>query len=312
MMDLHDGETIYLAHGAYVYGGIRGGPRGARVLGRGVLDGACLERPDRPLALTDARDVLIEGITVRNGPGWTCKVLGGERITFRNVKVLSFGRNGDGIDPVSCRDVLIEDCFFRCADDCIAAKLEQRPGRPADLSGLTVRGCVLGGWLFADGFTIGFADVPAAVRDVLVQDCDVLYARGNSGVEGHSAFSIILTGPTEVSNVRFENIRVEADVRKNLELTATGHTGKYFTPEQQRVEGGRIRGVHLKDIEWAAERPIILRGHDAGHLVEDVTFENCRVAGRELTAMETLFQTNEYVRMVRCSAQRSQHARKTG
>jgi hypothetical protein len=102
--------------------------------------------------------------------------------------------------------------------------------------------------------------------------------------------------------VRFENIRVEADVWKNLELTATGHTGRYFTPEQQRAEGGRIRGVHLKDIAWAAERPIILRGHDASHLVEDVLFENCRVAGWKMTAIDApLCQTNEYLHMVRCA-----------
>jgi hypothetical protein len=301
MMELHDGETIYLAEGAYIYGGIKGGPRHARVLGRGVLDGSCLARPDKLILLTDARDVLVEGITVRNGPGWTCLVRGSRKVTFRNVKVISFGRNGDGINPVSSNDVTIEDCFFRCSDDCMAAKLESEPGRPAaGLERLTVRGCVMGGWLYADGFTIGFAGTRQHVRDVLVTDCDVLYARGNSGVKGHSAFSVILTGPTEVSNVRFADIRVEADVWKNFELNATGHTGEHFTAEQKLAEGGRIRGVHLRNIAWAAERPIILRGHDSEHLVEDVIFENCTVAGRKLTAVETpLFDVNEYVRGVR-------------
>ena len=300
VMELHDGETIYLAEGAYVYGGVKGGPRAARVLGRGVLDGVCLARPDRLIDLVGAQDVLIEGITVRNGPGWTCKVLGSERVTFRNVKVVSFGRNGDGINPVSSNDVTIEDCFLRCSDDCMAAKLEGAPGRAVTgLERLTVRGCVMGGWLYADGFTIGFAGARQHVRDVLVQDCDVLYARGNSGVKGHSAFSVILTGPTEVSNVRFEDVRVEADVWKNFELNATGHTSGQRVPAKPGP-GGRIKGVHLKNVSWAAQRPIILRGHDADHLVEDVTFENCAVAGRNLARIETpLFVVNEHIRSVK-------------
>jgi hypothetical protein len=300
VIELHDGETIYLAEGAYVYGGIKGSPKQARILGRGVLDGSCLARPDKVIFLSEARDVLVEGITVRNGPGWTCLVRGSEKITFRNVKVISFGRNGDGINPVSSSDMTIEDCFFRCADDCMAAKLEWERGRPAaNVERLTVRGCVMGGWLYADGFTIGFAGARAAVRDVLVRDCDILYARGNSGVKGHSAFSVILTGPTEVSNVRFEDIRVEGDVWKNFELNATGHTSGQQMPARPGP-GGRIKGVHLRNVAWAAQRPIILRGHDADHLVEDVTFENCTVAGQKLTAVEKpLFDVNEHVRGIK-------------
>jgi hypothetical protein len=257
-----------------------------------VLDGSCLARPDKLFGLTDARDVLVEGITVRNGPGWTCTVEASDKVTFRNVKVISFGRNGDGINPVSSNDMLVEDCFFRCADDCMAVKLGQRRGRLVGVDRLTVRRCVMGGWLYADGFTIGFAAAQAHIRDVLVQDCDVLYARGNSGVKGHSAFSVILFGPTEVSNVRFEDIRVEADVWKNFELNASGHA-----PPRP---GGRISKVHLKNVSWAAAKPIILRGHDAEHLVEDVTFESCTVAGRKLSGIEQpLFDVNEHVRGVK-------------
>ena len=36
---LKDNDRVYLAAGAIVYGGFRGGPRGAKVYGRGILDG---------------------------------------------------------------------------------------------------------------------------------------------------------------------------------------------------------------------------------------------------------------------------------
>jgi polygalacturonase len=260
-----------------------------------VLDGSCLARPDNPIHLVDSHDVLIEGITVRNGPGWTCKVTGGEHVTFRNVKVISFGRNGDGIDPVSCSDVTIEDCFFRCTDDCIAAKAMRRPdGKPTNLERLTVTGCVMGGWMYADGMTVGFEAAADYIRDVVVSNCDVLYARGGNAVGGHSAFSVICDGPAAVSNVRFEDIRVEADVLRNFELHVTD--GQRYVKEPP----GRITGVHLKNISWAAEQPIILHGHDADHAVEDVTFENCTIADQKLTATDAPpFEADDHVRQVR-------------
>ena len=49
-----------------------------------------------------------------------------------------------------------------------------------------------------------------------------------------------------------------------------------------------------------AAKPIVLRGHDAEHPVENVTFENCTVAGRKLTGIEKpLFDVNEHVRGVK-------------
>ena len=52
---------------------------------------------------------------------------------------------------------------------------------------------------------------------------------------------------------------------------------------------GHIRGVRLKDIAWEVQKPILLVGLDANHLVEDVVFENCTVAGRPVKTAEANF-----------------------
>jgi polygalacturonase len=74
------------------------------------------------------RNVLIEGITIRNSPMWEINPVLCTNVTVRDVTIDSHGPNNDGCDPESCRDVLIERCRFDTGDDCIAIK----SGRNAD------------------------------------------------------------------------------------------------------------------------------------------------------------------------------------
>jgi polygalacturonase len=76
----------------------------------------------------NCRNVLIEGITMRNSPMWEINPVLCRNVTVRDVTIDSHGPNNDGCDPESCRDVLIERCRFDTGDDCIAIK----SGRNAD------------------------------------------------------------------------------------------------------------------------------------------------------------------------------------
>ena len=83
----------------------------------------------------------------------------------------------------------------------------------------------------------------------------------------------------------------EAEVLKLFELNVTDGT-KY-----QNDPPGHIRDIYLKDVRWAADRPIILKGLDGEHLVERVTFDNCSVAGKPLhREADASFQVNDHVR----------------
>jgi len=74
------------------------------------------------------RNVLIEGVTIRNSPMWEINPVLCTNVTVRDVTIDSHGPNNDGCDPESSRDVLIERCRFNTGDDCIAIK----SGRNAD------------------------------------------------------------------------------------------------------------------------------------------------------------------------------------
>jgi polygalacturonase len=48
------------------------------------------------------RNVLIEGVTIRNAPFWVMHPTLSTNVTVRGVKVISHGPNNDGCDPESC------------------------------------------------------------------------------------------------------------------------------------------------------------------------------------------------------------------
>jgi hypothetical protein len=146
------------------------------------------------------------------------------------------------------------------------------------------------GFAYADGVTIGFETNAEFVRNVIVRDCDILLARGGSRVDGHSGFSIICDGPAVISNILFENIRVEKSELKLFELHITDGTLYGDDPP------GHIRDVTIRNVEWFHEGPIVIYGFDQNHRVQNILFENCKVAGKSLKKLQPkLFQVNGFV-----------------
>jgi len=287
-INLHSNETIYIA-GAVVNANIRGSNlQNVRIMGRGILNGS--------VRISSTTNLEVDGIFIRhNTGGWVNTLTDCVRGVYRDVKVFSYmGRWGtDGIDPVSCRDFTIDDCFVRTRDDCISIK-SQNENHITD--SIAVTNCVLVGWAHADGITLGF-NFDGLVQNVLVRDCDILYARGQGHTGGHAAFSIVCDNHGDVRNIRFEDIRVEENIEiKNLELIVT--EGQRYG---QNNRPGRIKGVYLKKIQWAnADKPFVIAGiPSSNNMVEDVTFDNCRVAGRLLTNLsEADFQV-EFARDIK-------------
>lgn len=84
----------------------------------------------RPVMLQTyaCRNVLIDGIRIRNAPFWNIHPVLCRNVIVRGVDVYGHGPNNDGCDPESVDMMLIENCTFNTGDDCIAIK----SGRNAD------------------------------------------------------------------------------------------------------------------------------------------------------------------------------------
>lgn len=276
-INLQSNQTIYISAGAIVNANIRGSNlKNVKITGRGILHGN--------VSISGTTNLQVSDIFIfHNSRGWTNTLTNCTNSFYRNIKVFSFKTiwSTDGINPVSCTSFLIDDCFLRTRDDCVSIKSGK--DREIKTDSITVQNCILVGWQHADGVTLGF-NIDGLMQNILVKNCDILYARGNGHTGGHAAFSIVCDNQGDVRNIRFEDIRVEENIEiKNLELIVT---------EGQRYGSnnppGRIQGVYLKNIRWEnAEKPFVIAGTPTGnHIVEDVTFDNCYVAGKLLTNLK--------------------------
>jgi hypothetical protein len=279
--------TMYIAGGAVVNAEIFGrNLKNVTITGRGIIQGK--------MEISGSTNFNVSGIFIRNTKGWTNTLTDCHNCSYRNVKVFSYEAiySVDGINPVSCTNFTIDDCFIRCRDDCVAIKSVDNN---LQVDSVYVSNCVMVGWACSDGITIGFELNGGPVENVFVKNCDILYARGDGRTGGHSAFSIVCDGPAIVQNIFFEDIRVEEQVEfKNLEFIVTDGTFYGTDPP------GHIKGVYLTNIKWENPvKPFIIKGYSPDNLVEDITFNNCSAGGKTLTRItDADIRINQFTRNI--------------
>lgn len=119
------------------------------------------------------KNILIEGIKIVNSPMWEIHPVLCENVTVRNVVIDSYGPNNDGVNPESCKDVLIENTYFNTGDDCIAIKSgRNNDGRRLNVpsENIVIRGCT-----FKDGHggvTIG-SEISGGARNIFAENSEV-------------------------------------------------------------------------------------------------------------------------------------------
>jgi polygalacturonase len=117
------------------------------------------------------KNVLIEGVTIVDSPMWEVHPVLCENVTIRKLHIASHGPNNDGCDPESCKDVLIDECFFDTGDDCIAIKSgRNNDGRRLNTptENIIVRNCVMKDG--HGGITVG-SEISGGVRNLFAHDC---------------------------------------------------------------------------------------------------------------------------------------------
>lgn len=281
-LQLKSNQTLYLAPGAVLRARlIAEGAEHIRVRGRGVLEGTTLlgrcasyyrEYLGEPEALArphfavfrHCNDVEVSGIFMNDTPAWALVFDHCEDVRVRNIKQFGYVDNSDAIDVVSCRDVLIEDVFLRANDDCVVIKSSGE-----DVERVLVRDSVM--WSDrAQALQIGHETQSNAIRNVVFRNIDVLEQRNR--YIGHYAIGIFNGDTATVSDILFEDIRVENSNRLIGLIVEKGHFGK----TSQR---GRIENVRFVKIDSATTMDLHITGIDEDHGVRDISFEDLTVRG---------------------------------
>lgn len=279
---LTDNQTLYLEAGAVVRGAIYAeDAKNIRITGRGILDGRGFKKHEqRMIQPIRSRNIVIEGITIVGSPSWTVCPYGCDDVVIRNVKLVNWRDNDDGIDVVGCQRVRIDDCFVRTKDDCIAVKAVHYHHSDAgmrDVKDVTIERSVFWNAQWGNALEIGFETRCESISDITFRDCDVIRCE-REGFYSGGVFTIHNGDRAVVSNIRYENIRVE-DAREKLIDFKVLHS--HYSKDTQR---GQIRGIVLKDVHIVDGElpPSIIQSFDREHRVEDVLIDNLRFKGRKV------------------------------
>lgn len=322
-LTISDGQTIYLAGGAYLRCGvpekeeeveIRGHLRkkptfilegkNVSIRGRGIIDQSTVPKKLRRYTILahKAEDVTIEGITIFDSSHWTIPIQSCDKVHVDNIKIIGWRGNADGVDVTSSRDVLVENCFMRTFDDAVVIKSF---GGYGEVKNVHTRKCVVWNEL-AHALSIG-AEVHENISNVLFEDCDVIHDVGRE-----TALRVYHCDDAVISDVTFDNIRIE-EARRLISCWI----GKTRWTETE--ERGHIKNVTFKNItatsapidttltgfqdgpDW---KPYIIKdhasmelvGYDAEHLVEDIVFDNVILDDKKVELKNVT--SNEFVKNV--------------
>ena len=124
----------------------------------------------------ECENILLEGLTIKNSPFWTVHPAFSKNIIARNLNIYGGYLNDDGIDPDSCEDVLIENCYIETRDDAIAIKSgrDQDAWERGPCKNVLVRNCRLNSGV--NSFCIG-SEMSGGASEIFVEDCHILSGR---------------------------------------------------------------------------------------------------------------------------------------
>jgi polygalacturonase len=169
----------------------------------------------RVINLYRCRDVLIEGVKIVNSPSWTVHPVGCENVVVDGISIVNpaDSPNTDGINPESCQNVRISNCFIDTGDDCITLKSgkdEEGRQKASPTENVTITNCVM---YRGHGAVVIGSEMSGGVRNVVASNIvcvgtdravRIKSTRGRGGV---------------VENIRYNNFVVE-NVREPIYITS--------------------------------------------------------------------------------------------
>jgi polygalacturonase len=243
--------------------GARDAPLSERLFGEGFY-----LRPNL-IQLCRSKNILIEGVTLKNSPMFVVHPVLCANVTVRGVKIDSHGPNNDGCDPDSCKNMLIENCSFSAGDDCIAIKAgRNRDGRRIAVpsENILVRGCRMQAGHGA--LTIG-SEMSGGVRNVFFENCRLNSPNLNQALR----FKTNAMRGGAIERVFFRNISVEQVSGAVLQIDFNYEEGERG-PERPVVRDIRAGNINCGKSKYALE----LRGF-ASSPIRDVRLEDCAFNG---------------------------------
>jgi len=256
------------------------------ITGAGVIEGNVevgrLRNPRGPTVVEfmDCGNVRIEGVTLKSSHIWTLHPAYCHDVRVSNVTFETTGANSDGIDPDSCRGVVIDGCTFSTGDDNIAIKSGKgqegvRIGRPCE--DILIANCT-----FIKGYTsIAFgSELSGGIRNVRISHCT--FKRGLAALQlksraGRGGY---------LENVEADHLTVGPEPLLELESNYSYNADPQGVPgvdgitrfSNVRISDVTVNSTNLFRIMGTVEKPVdgLRISHVTGTCKKGSVIENAR------------------------------------
>lgn len=286
--------TVYLEGGAVLKGKlVCDSVENVKILGHGML----LE-PQQGISIAYSKNILVDGLTVINPRHYTLSGGQSTGITVRNLKSFSYQGWSDGLDFMSCSDILIDDVFMRNSDDCLAFYAHRW-----DFYGDCRNIRVLNSTLWADiahpiniGTHGNTETGDEVLENMLFQNIDILeHDEDDRDYQGCMAINV---GDHNLArNITFEDIRVE-----NIQEGQLFHLRVMYNQKYNTGPGRGVKDITFRNIYCTGKyvNPSLIEGYDKDRTIDNILFENIVLNGKRVTSLDELnIEKKDYVNKIR-------------
>ena len=278
---MQSNKSLYLEAGAVLMGKVVcDNVKNVKIFGRGIL-----YHGQRGVEITNSSNVSVEDLIFINPTHYT--IFGGQSsgLTIKGIRSFSAKGWGDGVDLMSCSDVLVDNVFMRTSDDCIALYCH-RWNYYGDCRNITVQNSML--WAdVAHPIMIGTHGNPQpgkseTIENITFKNIDILN-HDEPQIDYQGCMAINVSDENLARNICFENIRIEDFERGQLiNLRVT------FNKKYALAPGRGIENVYFKNINYNGKNAStsILEGYSAERCIKNIVFDNLVINGKEISLIK--------------------------
>ena len=225
----------------------------------------------------DCKNVLIDGPTFTNTPGWVLHPTECENVIIRNTTVVNnwWGQNTDAADISGCRNVLFYRNVLDAGDDGICMKSGVSKKREFALENVVIADCIV--YHGHGGFVIG-SNTDGGMRNISVKNCTFI------GTDIGLRFKSARDRGGKVEKIYIDGIRMK-DIATAAILFDLFYTGNGDNdPSKARIP--YFREFDIKNVVCdGAEDAIFVRGlSDAP--IQSVSLKNISITSERAMTME--------------------------
>lgn len=243
------------------------------ICGRGTINGRGQNwwhdtgdhRP-RSIQFINCRNVSIKDITIINSPMWTVHPIRCENVLISGISIINphNSPNTDGINPESCNNVRISDCYIDVGDDCITLKsgtqdclyIKEEP-----CQNITITNCNMA---HGHGGVVIGSEMSGGVKNVTITNCTF-----NGTDRGIRVKTRRLRGGV-VENIIVNNI-IMKDVISPVVINSFYHCG--CKPEDLEIASD----TNFRDVQL--DTPKFKNFHFSNLIVENAKGAACYIEG---------------------------------